>query len=153
MKKPGVNGVKEVTKRFEGLKAGLASRVGDVLAKNAETVRAQVVSDINRQKPNPEHVVPKGAKGRKLHVPSPPGGPPNSDTGRLTASYTTELKHEGSRLSAAIVAGAIYAKWLEFGTARMEPRPHLLPRFRQRLPLFRKQLKGALKAGIGEKTR
>lgn len=153
MKKPGVEGVKAVTNRFEGLKTTLHAKVGDVLQRNAEMVRSQVVSDINTQKPNPDYEVPKGATGRARHIPSPAGGPPNADTGRLSASYTTELTRDGTKLSAAIVAGTIYAKWLEFGTSRMEPRPHLLPRFRQRITIFKKQLRDVLKGSIGGKTR
>lgn len=129
----------------------LRDRVADVCHKHAEITRAKVVIDINTQKPNPDYEVPKGATGRRAHIPSPPYGPPNADTGNLSARYTTTLRsYTRYRVAAAVVAGTIYAFWLEFGTARMLPRPHLMPRFREQKPAFRLELGKALRQTMRE---
>lgn len=145
----GLKGIEALKRSLRARLAGLESDVADVCAKSAETVRARVVLDINRQTPNPAHKVPAGAKGRRRHIPSPPGSPPNADTGRLSASYTTSLQIAGPRIAARIVAGVRYALWLEFGTRKMQPRPHLLPRFREYLPTHRDGLRKALRRRFG----
>ena len=115
--------------------ARLSAAVENACHRTAEDTRTKVVRDINTQKPNPKFAKPKARKGKKLtarqkHIPSPAGGPPNADTGSLSSRYTTTLR-QYSRLHVAgvIVAGVNYAALLEFGTSRMKPRPHLLPRF------------------------
>lgn len=124
----------------------LQDRVEKVCWKHAEITRAHVVIDINTQKANGAHVVPDGATGRRLHIPSPPGGPPNADTGRLSASYTTTIRsYTRYHIAAAVVAGTIYAFWLEFGTLKLLPRPHLMPRFREQKKAFRADLNQAVK--------
>jgi hypothetical protein len=142
MKYAKSHGTSRLHVKLDRLTAELQAGVADVCHRSAETVRAVVVIDINTQKPNPDFVVPKNATGRRLHVPSPPHGPPNADTGNLSARYTTTLRsYSRTRVAAAIVAGTIYAFWLEFGTFKMLPRPHLIPRFREHVPKFKADLK------------
>jgi HK97 gp10 family phage protein len=60
-----------------------------------------------------------------VHRASAPGEAPASDTGRLVNSITTSYDLE--QLSGTVQAGTEYAPWLEFGTAKMEPRPFMRP--------------------------
>lgn len=62
--------------------------------------------------------------GRKIHVVSRPGDPPNVDTGRLRSSIYVR-KH--GRLVYAIGTEVEYAPHLEFGTVKMAARPFMRP--------------------------
>lgn len=64
---------------------------------------------------------------RTPHTASAPGKPPAVDTGLLRSSYTFQV---GSAVAGAYVdvgTSIKYAPFLEFGTVRMKPRPHLRP--------------------------
>ena len=60
-----------------------------------------------------------------VHQASAPGEPPAADLGGLHTSISVKLDFGGLR--AFINAGASYAAALEYGTARMEPRPFMRP--------------------------
>lgn len=59
----------------------------------------------------------------KPHTASAPGATPAVDTGQLRASYGHSVTGNDLR----IASGSEYAGYLEFGTSRMAPRPHLRP--------------------------
>lgn len=63
----------------------------------------------------------------KPHRASAPGSPPAVDTGRLRASYGHKVTRTPAGGELQIGTGDEKAKWLEFGTSKMEPRPHLRP--------------------------
>jgi HK97 gp10 family phage protein len=60
-----------------------------------------------------------------VHQASAPGQPPASDTGRLVNSIVTSYDIE--QLSGTVQAGTEYAPYLEYGTAKMAPRPFMRP--------------------------
>ncbi|WP_210251307.1 HK97-gp10 family putative phage morphogenesis protein [Aureimonas psammosilenae] len=68
--------------------------------------------------------ITEGSVTGKNHVPSAPGQPPNADTRQLDKSIDTlpVQDHE-----VEVVATAPYAKHLEYGTSKMEPRPFMRP--------------------------
>lgn len=139
-----VKGEAELKANLEKFVLGLADDAADLCWKAAEDVRTQVVRDINVQKPNPDYKVPKGATGRRAHVPAPAGGPPNADTGNLSARYTTSLAQRSRlQVSAVLSAGVNYAFNQEFGTldGTLKPRPHLLPRYHEAKPKFLSDMK------------
>lgn len=59
------------------------------------------------------------------HQASAPGEAPASDTGRLVNSITTS--YDTQNLVGTVNAGTKYAAYLEYGTAKMEPRPFMRP--------------------------
>lgn len=65
--------------------------------------------------------------GRPPHRASAPGEPPASDTGRLMSSYTFQVGFGYVDVGTNVQ----YAKWLEFGTSKMRPRPHFRPGIEQ----------------------
>lgn len=62
-----------------------------------------------------------------IHIASSPGNPPAVDTGRLRASITHRLEWEAGGAAAYVGTSVEYARHLEFGTSKMEPRPFLRP--------------------------
>ncbi|HMM95400.1 hypothetical protein [Phycicoccus sp.] len=78
---------------------------------------------------------------RPPHRASSPGSPPAVDTGALRASYGASV----SRLSPVltelkIASGKDYAAYLEFGTSKMAPRPHLRPLMARRIVWVRSEV-------------
>lgn len=90
-------------------------------------------------------VVPYGS--RPAHQASAAGEYPASDSGRLVNSRRIEY-HTGERRASMIVA-AKYALHLEYGTDRMEPRPHL----RRALAESRDEITAAIATSIANKVR
>jgi len=78
------------------------------------------------------------------HWSSPPGKPPNENTGDLRRSIRLERAKLG-KTDMRVVANIFYAGWLEFGTKHMEARPFLRPVFRMFSPLATKRMKAAIK--------
>lgn len=126
--KKRVAGARKIVERMQALELFMARRAYEECYKAGERTRSQVVADIAEQKG-----VPDDAKSSKRHYPAPPGGPPNADTGRLMGSYSVASKRPDQRgdIAVRVVAGVRYAYWLEYGTVKMLPRPHLIPRFRE----------------------
>jgi hypothetical protein len=69
-----------------------------------------------------------------VHVASAPGEPPAADIGTLHNSIT--LRPDVKALAVYVNAGAKYAAALEYGTAKMEPRPYLRPALLQHARLI-----------------
>lgn len=59
------------------------------------------------------------------HRASAPGQPPAVDTGRLRQSYTLQSGEDRRGPFVDIGTNIAYAPWLEFGTRKLAPRPHL----------------------------
>ena len=70
-----------------------------------------------------------GVRGPRavIHRASAPGQPPAVDTGHLRASYTHRLGEDAQGPYVEIGTNVKTAPWLEYGTRRMRPRPHLRP--------------------------
>jgi HK97 gp10 family phage protein len=62
------------------------------------------------------------------HRASAPGEPPATDTGKLVSSIRSNVRRDvdGAALG-TVLAGAAYAKDLEFGTSNMAARPFMFP--------------------------
>lgn len=66
-------------------------------------------------------------RGNVTHTASAPGDPPATDRGRLAAATTHELGRDAQGLHARIGSNYPVQLYLELGTRRMAPRPHLRP--------------------------
>lgn len=77
-----------------------------------------------------------------MHQASAPGEPPATDTGRLRASYR---RRSHGRFTRDVYSGVEYAPYLEFGTRRIKPRPHLKPSWDEEQPKFVQRLKDAVR--------
>jgi HK97 gp10 family phage protein len=65
-------------------------------------------------------------RGKKFHIASSPGYPPNVDTGTLRATIN---HNPAGHLTYHITAGTNYAAYLEYGTTKMAARPFMGPVF------------------------
>lgn len=88
---------------------------------------------------------------RTPHRASAPGDPPASDTGRLLGSITTTFFN--NRLAAEIGPATSYARFLEFGTDRMAPRPFVVPAYTKNRKAITRALGQAVKDGARSVSR
>lgn len=97
-------------------------RIGDVAMAGTETARA-VVEEVTRE------VHAEAVRGINEGGTSLPGQYPRSQTGRLKSSIRMSLPALSGRAVGMVGSDALHARFLEHGTASMEPRPWLLPSF------------------------
>lgn len=113
---------------------GVASRnLGEVLAQidvgakdGLADVGVEVVNAIRRRLSTPG-TGRLYRRRRIVHRASAPGQPPAVDTGRLRSSYTWKVGEDPQGAYVEVGTSVRYAPWLEFGTRRMRPRPHVRP--------------------------
>lgn len=129
-----VLGVEELQSNLQQYGAQMESEIVSAVRLTSQIVRSNAVRSIQKkssggrtyQKYNP----------RRTHEASPPGMPPNTDTGRLAgsirvASYGT-MADVGTDLD--------YGKFLELGTQEMAARPYMVPALEQARPGWNKRL-------------
>lgn len=87
---------------------------------------------------------PKHGKGR--HVASAPGEPPAVDFGNLRGSIAWEWVGQNVRVGTNV----IYGPWLEFGTARVLPRPFMRPSVEKLKPTIDTILRFAYSGVVGQ---
>lgn len=126
-----IEGGRNIARRLQVNSQG--KDVTDVLLRAADRVRTDYIDRVN-----------DGGGTGKAHVPSLPGQPPNTDTGRLVGS--AGARATGRNVTETFVE-AEYGKFLEFGTNKMAPRPALGPAFDQMKPFIMDNLRKALKDG------
>lgn len=66
-------------------------------------------------------------RGKTTHQASAAGEPPSTDTGRLLGSINYTVGADGRDIVGRVSANTEYAKYLEYGTTKMKPRPFLRP--------------------------
>lgn len=101
-----------------------SSKTRTVGARKAATYINKQGTTVNRRASAGRAVT---VKTRGFHVASAPGQPPAVDTGRLRSSYTWQLGQDRKGPFVEVGTNVKYAPWLEFGTRKMKPRPHLRP--------------------------
>lgn len=159
-----IRGVSNYKRSLKALEKDIIEAVQDEMNVSGETIVTNVKNDIRRQgapgiamrsapidfKEDKQQSPPSGGRSRsgerkpnKKHVPSRPYTPPNADTGWLMASYSSFMPSSG--LKVFVGSPVRYARWLEYGTTRMKARPHLIPRYREELPKFKRRLKARIR--------
>lgn len=69
---------------------------------------------------------------RRTYRASNPNEPPATRTGALRSSYRFRVVEQGNSLVGEVGSPLDYSVYLEYGTRRMAPRPHLLPAYYSR---------------------
>lgn len=77
---------------------------------------------------------------RPPHQASAPGDPPAVDEGILRASYGHNVQRTATGAELTFGTADEKAKFLEFGTSKMEPRPHLRPLINRNRLRIREQI-------------
>ena len=103
------------------------------------------------------HVVRyRNGGGKKNHIAAKPGIAPNTDTGRLVSSISTEIEKDGVFVGSSLE----YAAWLEFGTLNKEDgtehnaaRPFLNPALDTNRDKINKLIISAVKEAINKSTK
>ena len=114
-----VRGGDELKKTLGRLPKDLSRETKVAMAEAVLTVRTEAITSM---RPGTGRIY---RRKTIIHRASAPGMPPAVDTGRLRASIYGKVKMLGSEVVGAIGTNVEYAPHLEFGTARMAPRPFL----------------------------
>ena len=85
---------------------------------------------------------------KKKHRASAPGEAPAVDTGRLRSSIKYSLVASGKLAEVIIGSDVEYAKYLEMGTSKMEPRPFLQPALEKNREQIKKEVADAISKEI-----
>jgi len=88
--------------------------------------------------------------GAKFHRASAPGEAPAVDRGRLVGSIHSKKEDSGysSTIGVHDTTNVKYAKALEYGTAKIAPRPFLIPALNKTKPAIEERFKQAMEEGI-----
>ena len=78
---------------------------------------------------------------RRQHTASAQGEPPATDTGFLINSITSIVKKDKGEVVGQVITSAPYAKFLEFGTSNILPRPFMQPALERNRPKIRRIFK------------
>ena len=100
-------------RRLRALSSEAVKVAGKVVFVGADMVRSEAFSGVSA-----------GSVSGKNHVPSAPGSYPNRDTGGLQNGFKTE---QTGPLTAEFRSETEYSAPLEFGTSKMQARPHVRP--------------------------
>lgn len=76
---------------------------------------------------DPQGRLRRGSRRSRPHRASAPGDPFASDTGATIGSADIQFFNGG--LGASVGSNNIVARWMEFGTSKIAPRPSLVPAF------------------------
>ena len=82
---------------------------------------------------------------KKTYTASAPGEAPASRTGVLRTGYRFRIVNKTGVYTGEVGSPEQYALWLEVGTSKMAPRPHLLPGYEGRKERILKALGGEIK--------
>lgn len=129
-----VLGAEELEKNLRRYGEEMQSELIAAVLLTSQIVRSNAVRSI--QKKSPGGRTYEKYNPRRTHVASPPGLPPNTDTGRLAGS----IRVAAYGLMADVGTDLEYGKHLELGTQRMAARPFMVPALEAARPGWRKRL-------------
>jgi hypothetical protein len=121
--------VKRVYNNFPALQGQMREKAGLAIKKTCFDIEARIKTSMGPPKTGREYPRPGG----KIHVASAPGEAPAIDYGTLINSITTEFPTD---LSGIVFSSVPYSAGLEFGTAKVAPRPAWVPAAEASWPSF-----------------
>lgn len=89
-------------------------------------------------------------RGNKTHQASRPGQAPATDTGVLKANIFADLAKNELAAKFGVKAGVKYARFLEYGTSKMAPRPFIRPAYNKFKDKIKPAVISALRQAIKE---
>jgi len=118
-----VEGVSETVNNIRLFRENLGKEVAEAVLKSALAVRDDAVRSIQTKTGGGRTY--RLYKPNRTHQASAPNNAPNTDTGRLVSSIKWEVQKD----AVIVGSGLKYARYLEFGTRNVQPRPWLIPAF------------------------
>lgn len=120
----------------------LEQKLEQAMLKSAITVRNEVLKLLSGSRSGRLYRVPAT---RRTYRASSAFQPPASRLGHLRASYKYLVRGTGFSSVGVVGSDLPYSHFLEYGTYKMRPRPHLIPAFRNSKPKIEKIFAKAIK--------
>lgn len=136
-----VTGTEELTRNMQKMAERYGKAVADALFVSGKVVEGDAKRSIQTQSAGDTVTRYRSGGGSYQHVVSSPNSAPNTDTGALVRSITTEVISE----DVFVMTGLEYAPHLEFGTINMQPRPFLNPALEKNRRRISKLISDAMK--------
>lgn len=127
-------GIKELQKRLKAVDDDVQRNLNAVAGKISLDAEAELKKVLSQAGTGREYI---RTRDKKMHRASAPGKFPAPDFGRLRASVRSKKKIKDRIKEVIISAGSdlvAYAKYLEFGTSRIAPRPFFMVTIRKNTP-------------------
>lgn len=121
--------VKIVEDHFPAIRKGMEQNTADAVRDTIEDIRSRVKAEMSKPKTGRIYRRPNG----RQHQASAPGEAPAIDTTALINSIQTQML---SRTRGVVYTDREYAPVLEFGGARIAPRPAFIPATKAAWPEF-----------------
>lgn len=115
------------------LRAMKRAHVRGINGRHFQYIKRIGLANVLRQLRKDGRKNPKTIRSLGFHKASAPGAPPAKDTGHLARSWQVgfnkrgTVEQHGNVYRLVVGSNLNYAKWLEFGTARMAARPYVRP--------------------------
>lgn len=141
------------TTRVNAIGKAVREEVRRELLRGALRIEATAAESIMEQTPGGNPYPSRGRNGA-IHWASPPGSPPNADTGELHTGITSAVTADTpSMIQVQTGTNTPYASHLEFGTSKMEPRPFMGPSFDEHRGPTEDRVRQATRRGIRRGSR
>lgn len=111
------------------------------LQRGALQIESTAATSIQEQTPGGREYPSRGRKNAK-HSASPPGSPPNADTGELHTGITSTTRETPARIVVETGSNSPYGPALELGYEPngLAPRPFMGPAFREHVDAVRRNV-------------
>ena len=131
----------KVTNNISKVKKDLENALHAAMLKSAIDVRNAVVVKLSGARTGKMYRVPATAR---MYRASAAGEPPAQRLGHLRVSYKYLVTGKGVNSEGVVGSDLDYSHYLEYGTAKMKPRPHLKPAFLECKDKIQKHFEGLL---------
>jgi HK97 gp10 family phage protein len=129
------------TNNMGKVKKDLENALHAAMLKSAIDLRNAVLVKLSGARTGKMYRVPATAR---MYRASAAGEPPASRLGHLRASYKYLVTGKGVNSEGVVGSDLDYSHYLEYGTAKIKPRPHLKPAFQESKNKIQKHFEGLL---------
>lgn len=131
----------KVTNNMNKITKDLENALHAAMLKSAIDVRNAVLVKLSGGRTGKLYRVPAT---KRMYRASAAGEPPATRLGHLRASYKYIVKGKGVNSEGVVGSDLEYSHYLEYGTAKIKPRPHLRPAFKESKNKINKHFEGLL---------
>ena len=131
----------KVTNNMSKVTKDLENALHAAMLKSAIDVRNAVLVKLSGGRTGKLYRVPAT---KRMYRASAAGEAPATRLGHLRASYKYIVKGKGVNSEGVVGSDLDYSHYLEYGTAKIKPRPHLKPAFQESKSKIKKHFEGLL---------